>query len=83
MELEGSNRVYNSPKPVIIPNRTNPVHATPHFMKIHFNIILLPSCLFSSGFPNKTLCTPLHVPPTISFLSIWSPTKYLLRNTDL
>ena len=28
MESEGSYRVYNSPKPIPIPNRINPVHAT-------------------------------------------------------
>jgi len=47
----------------------------------------LPSGLFPSGFPTKTLCTPflfpyvLHVPPT-SLFSIWSPVEYWVRSTD-
>ena len=47
----------------------------------------LPSGLFSSGFPTKTLYTPpissivLHVPPD-SLFSIWSPEKYWVRIID-
>jgi len=47
----------------------------------------LPSGLFSSGFPTKTLYTPLpssyvvHAPP-ISFFSIWSSEQYWVRRAD-
>jgi len=46
----------------------------------------LRSGLFPSGFPTKTLYTPLlpymlHVPP-ISFFSIWSPQQYWVRSTE-
>jgi len=71
MEPEGSYRVYNSPKPVPIPNRINPVHATPNFLKIHFNIILLSrpgSSMLSLSFrfPQQnpvytSLCAPDHL----------------------
>jgi len=42
----------------------NPVHTLlPSFFKTHFRIICLcldlPNCLFSSGFPTKSLYTPL------------------------
>jgi len=47
----------------------------------------LPNGLFPTGFPNKTLYTPLlspyalHAPP-ISFFSILSPEQYWVRSTD-
>jgi hypothetical protein len=47
----------------------------------------LPSGLFPSGFPTKTLYTPLssssalHAPP-ISFFSVLSPAQYGVRSTD-
>ena len=50
------------------PESARPVHATTsHFLKIRLNIILplrlgLPSGLISSGFPTKTLYTPLLSP---------------------
>ena len=52
--------IYKSPSHVPILSRINPVHATSHFLKIHFNIILssklgLSSCFFPSSFPTKTL----------------------------
>jgi hypothetical protein len=49
----------------------SPLHPVPiipsHFPKIHLNIIphlllVLPSGLFPSGFPTKTMCTPLPFP---------------------
>ena len=61
-----------------------------HFLKIHLDIIHLglPSSLCPSGFPIKTLCTPLLYPPymqdapPISFFLIWSPEQYWVRSTD-
>ena len=48
----------------------------------------LSSGLFPSGFPTRTLCTPIpspyapHAPP-ISFLSILPPAQYWVRSEDL
>ena len=56
--------------PVSILSQLEPVHTpTFHFLKIHFNIIPhlrlgLPSGLFPSGFPSKTMYTPLPLPHT-------------------
>ena len=49
--------------------------------------LCLPSGLFLSRFPTKTLYTPLLFPisatcPLISFFSIWSPEQYWARSTD-
>ena len=73
--------------PVPILSQLDPVHtSTSHFLKIHLNIIShlslsLPSGLFPSGFPIKTLYIPfilqyaLHALPN-SFFSILSPKQY-------
>jgi hypothetical protein len=57
--------VHKHLSPVRIPNQSNPVDACPsHFFKINFTSIFpsmpnLPSCLFISGLPTKTLYAPL------------------------
>jgi len=58
------NVPHNSQPPVCILSQINPLHAlTSHFLNIHLYIRLgLPSCLFPSGFPTKTLYTPLLSP---------------------
>ena len=69
MEPEGSLlHSHKCPPTISILSQLNPVHTpTSHFLKIHLNIIphlslVLPSGLFTSGFPTKTLYTPLPSP---------------------
>ena len=69
MEPEGSLPHFKCPPPVPIPSQINPVNA-PHLTSWRSSLILsshlhlgLPSCLFPSGFPTKTMSTPLFSPP--------------------
>ena len=62
-------RTHKRPPPVSILGQPNPVHIpTSHLLEIHPNIIPthlslgLPSGLLPSGFPSKTLYTPLSSP---------------------
>ena len=72
-------RIYKCPPPVPILSQLDPVHTpSSYFLKIHVKIksshlcLGLPSGLFPSGLPTKTLYTPLLSPyvlhsPPISF----------------
>ena len=86
-------RTHKRPPPVSILGQPNPVHIpTSH----HWRSILilsthlrlgLPSGLFPSGFPTKTLYTPSphpHAPHAqpISFFSILSPAQYWVSSTN-
>ena len=61
-------RIHKCPSPVPIMSHLDPVcTSTSHFLKIRLNIssllrLGLPSGLFPSGFPTKTLYTPLPSP---------------------
>jgi len=60
-------RIYKCPPPVPFLNQFDPIHTpTSHFLKIHLNIthlrLGLPSGLFPSGLPTKTLYTHLLSP---------------------
>ena len=85
------HRTHKRPSPILILRQPHPVPTTPsHFLKIHLSIVLpstswSPQWFFPSGFPTKTLCTPLppyvpHAPP-ISFFWILSPALYWVRST--
>ena len=75
-------RTHKRPPPVSILGQPNPVHIpTSHLLEIHLILsthlrLGLPSDLFPSGFPTKTLYTPpilthtRHIPKPISFFSI-------------
>jgi len=61
-------RTHECPPPVSILGQPNPVHTpTSHLLEIHLNIIhpstpRSPQWLFPSGFPTKTLYTPISSP---------------------
>ena len=86
-------RTHKCPPPVLILGQPNPVH-TPNPTSWRSILILsthlclgLPSGLFPSGFPTKTLHTPSPHPyaphgQPISFFSILSPAQYWVRSTD-
>jgi len=55
------HRVHNSPSLARIVSQINSDHATPYILCSHLRQGL-PSDLFPSGFPTKSLCAPLPSP---------------------
>ena len=88
-------RIHKSPPPIPTPSQINQVHGpSSHFLKIHFNSILIPMLGSSTWSPSLRYPPPkpcmhlsftpyvLYAPP-ITFVSIWFPGQYLVSSTDL
>jgi hypothetical protein len=59
--------MHNSPPPVPVFSHTNPVHATSHYLNIHFNIIL--PCTTGSSKRSPSFRFPHHNPVCTNYLS--------------
>ena len=81
-------RTHKRPPPVSILGQPNPVHIpTSHLLEIHPNIIHplrlgLPSGLLPSGFPSKTLYTPLSLPTRATWPIITPTTRNIIGNNN-
>ena len=93
MEPEGSLLQWQVPATCPYPQPTS-IQATPLYATSWISILILfshlrhclPSCLFPSGFPTKSLYMPLNTPyvlhaPSISFFSILSLVKIWVTRT--
>ena len=86
-------RIHKCPPPVPILSQLHPVSTPSHFLKIHLNIISshlclgLPNGLFPSGFPTRTLCTPLPFTICAScpahLILLYFTTRKILGNSSL
>ena len=81
-------RIHKCPPTVFIRSQLDPVHTPTPTSWRSILIVILPSTpgtpkwSLSLRFPHQNPAPHMLLAPLISFFSIWSPEKYLVRSTD-